>query len=243
MPEEEMTLATVAENLSDIEAEPGVDAMGESMTAQESDIFVDSLQEILDREGYDLQIVPRTEELQTEEVSLSPAQEFALDAELVGVLAAEDPDLARAITPVMPVSKAYRLDLDGVEYYAWFPSGSELVVTDDGYIYNESSANITGVISTTSDGVSLGSYNDFVTVAPLLTTGSNSNAYRYGSRVYITDYYPSGNNLVNTVSYVTSAKAVDVPGAGYGLSKYQILTVAFFVIVVFLLLIRGRKSV
>lgn len=242
MPEE--TLATVAEDLNQIQAEPGVNALGESYeeTQLESDDFVAALQEILDQEGYELQIVAATE-AETEELStISLEEDFLAVPILDEIRAASDPQAARAVMPALPTSKAYKLDLDGYQYYAWFPAGAELVVTDEGYIYNESSSNISGVIAASADGVSLGGYNDFVTIAPLLSTGSNNNAYRYGSRVYITDYYAGVNGLSSTVNYISSAKAIDKPGAGYGFSRYQLLTVGFFLILVLVLLIRGRKS-
>lgn len=239
---QETPMETVAPDLSQIPAEPGIDGYGESMTEPANDVFIQELQNILDQEGYDLQIVERTEP-ETEVSTLSLEEEFAAQPELAEVRAASDPELSRAQSPLMPEEKAYKLSLDGVEYYAWFPAGAELVVTDEGYIYNEGASNITGAISNSLNGLSLGSYNDFVTIAPLLTTGSNSNAYRYGSRVYITDYYVNNGTLYNSVSYVTEAKALDTPGAGYGFSRYQLLTIGFLLILVFILLIRGRKSI
>lgn len=239
---EDLELETVAEDLNQIEAEPGVNALGESFE-ESQDYYIEALQQILDEEGYDLQIVERTEPETESPSSLSVEEDFLSQPEMVKVLAVQDPEAVRAAAPVLPSSKAYRLRLDGVEYWAWFPAGSELVVTDEGYIYNESATNITGVISNSLDGVSLGGFNDFVTIAPLLTTGSNNNAFRYGSRVYITDYYSSGNALYNNVSYVSEAKALEKPGAGYGFTRYQLLTVAFLLILVLILLIRGRKSI
>lgn len=196
-------LETVAADLNQIEAEPGVNAMGEEMTESSVDYYALAMEAI--ERAYMESLAEKLEE-KTEETTLSIEEDFLAQPELAEIRAATDP--VRAASPTMPKSKAYLLELDGIQYYAWFPSGSTLGVSDEGYIYNEGSANISAVISTSLDGVSLGGYNDFVTVAPLLASSSNNNAYRYGSRVYITDYYVQGNSLYNNVTYVGSAKMI-----------------------------------
>lgn len=236
---EEIVTAEVPQNLQEIEAEPGVNAVGEEIQTQpdfyaiaSQAIEEASIQAILDQYA--------TSQADTEEQTLSPLEIFNQDSVLTEVRAAAAP--AAATPYVMPEATAYKLQLDGVEYYAWFPDGAELVVTDEGRLYNQSTSNISGVISRSVDGVSFNSYNDFVTVAPLLASTSNNNAYRYGSRIYITDYSVSGSTLTNSVSYVTDAVVVKQPGAGYGFSRYQIISLAILLIMLFLLLIRwGRK--
>lgn len=231
-------LETVAQELSQIEAEPGIDGYGEPITEATSIDYYSLAMDAIERAAYE-SLAEKLEET-TEEHTLSPEEDFLVDAPLVQVLAAPDP--VRAASPTMPKSKAYLLELDGVEYYAWFPAGATLGVSDEGYIYNEGSANISAVISTSLNGVSLGGYNDFVTVAPLLATSSNNNAYRYGSRVYITDYYVQGNTLYNNVTYISSAKALETPGAGYGFSNYQIAILAGVLLIVILLVMRGQRK-
>lgn len=238
MPEEEtLELETIADDLAEIEAEPGVNGYGESYQEETTIDYYAVASEAIDRaflEELEARYRP------TEEQTLSPEEDFLLDASLSEVRAAPAAEGVRAVQ-TMPKSQAYLLNLDGTEYYAWFPAGAKLQVTDEGDIYNESGANITGVISTSLTGVSLNGYNDFVTVAPLLATSSNNNAYRYGSRVYITDYYSSGNTLYNNVTYVTSAKKVEAPGAGYGFSSYQIMVFCALLFVVVLLILRGGR--
>ncbi len=236
MPEEEtLELETVAAELSDIEAEPGVNAEGET--------YIDYsaiASEAIERAEYErLQsIYGETETdpvLETEETTLSVQEIFNLDSELVAVNAAPE---VRAVTPEMPEAKAYKLNLDGREVYAWFPSGARLVVTSDGYLYNETGSSITGIISDSVNGVSFNGYNDTVTIAPLLTGSGNNNAFRYGSRVYVTDYYVSGSSLYNSTTYITDATCTKEPGAGYGFSSYQYCIFGLLFVLVLMLIVR-----
>lgn len=236
MPEEEtLELETVAENLDQIEAEPGVNAEGET--------YIDYsaiASEAIERAEYErLQAIYGESETdpyqETEESTLSVQEIFNLDSEMVSVNAAPE---VKAVLPTMPESKAYKLILDGREVYAWFPSGSRLVVTSDGYIYNETGSTITGVISDTINGVSFNSFNDTVSITPMLSGSGNNNAYRYGSRVYITDYYVSGSSLFNSTSYVSNATCVREPGAGYGFSNYQYAMFGLLFVLVLLLIVR-----
>lgn len=229
-------LETVAADLNQIEAEPGINALGEEMTESSVDYYALAMEAI--ERAYMESLAEKLEET-TEESTISLEEDFLAQPELAEVRAAADP--VRAASPTMPKSKAYLLELDGVQYYAWFPSGSTLGVSDEGYIYNEGSANISAVISTSLDGVSLGGYNDFITIAPLLASSSNNNAFRYGSRVYITDYYVQGNTLYNNVTYIGSAKMIDKPGAGYGFSSYQLVVFAALLLIVIMLFMRGNR--
>lgn len=250
MPEETLELETVAQDLSDIEAEEGVDAYGseyesetEVETAAESTeidyeaIASRAIEEAL-FQSLSVKYESETEEIysSSEEVTLSQLEIFQADSELQQIQSA--PAL-RAGNPVMSEGKAYKLNLDGREVYAWFSGSAELSVSDDGYLYNESSNNVVGVIADTLDGLSFNSFNDTVTVAPLLTGSGNNNAYRYGSRVYVTDYYASGNSLYNTVSYISSAKVIDKPDPGYGFSKVQMVGIGLLLTLVVLVLLRG----
>lgn len=222
MPEEEtLAMETVAQDLAAIEAEPGINALGESITEETTvDYFA------LASEAIDLAWLQELEARyatieETEEMTLSPQEVFELQPELVQIQAA--PAAVASSNPVMAAAKAYRLNLDGREVYAWFPGGAVLGVSEDGYLYNETGSNITGVIADSLDGLAFNSYNDTVTVSPLLNSSGNNNAYRYGSRVYITDYYTSGNTLYNSTQYISSATVLDTPGAGYGFTRYQVL--------------------
>lgn len=235
---EEIVTAEVPQDLAEIEAEPGVNALGESVTEESYLDYEAIASEAIERAI--LEDLLERYETTAEESTLSQEDIFQLDSELTEIRAVKAP--AANVPYVMPEAEAYKIILDGVEYFAWFPDGNELVVTDEGRLYNPSASNITGIISTTADGVSFNSYNDTVTVAPLLTASGNNNAYRYGSRIYITDYYVTGSQLYNTVSYVTNAEVVKKPGAGYGFSRYQIISLAILLVMLFLLMIRwGRK--
>lgn len=235
---DEIATAEVPQDLSAIEAEPGVNALGESATEATTLDYEAIASEAIERAL--LEDLLQRYETTAEESTLSPEDDFNLDAVLTEVKGVQ---LRATNTPyVMPEANAYKLSLDGTEYYAWFPSGAELVVTDEGRLYNSTASNITGVISRTVDGVSFNSYNDLVTVAPLLSSSGNNNAFRYGSRIYITDYYSSGSQLYNTVSYVTDAEVLKKPGAGYGWNRFEMISVAIYTIILFLLIIRwGRK--
>lgn len=235
---DEIATAEVPKDLSAIEAEPGVNALGESATEETSLDYEAIASEAIERAL--LEDLLQRYETTPEESTLSLEDDFNLDAVMTEVKGAQ---LRAANTPyVMPEANAYKLSLDGNEYYAWFPAGAELVVTDEGRLYNSTSSNITGVISSTLDGIAFNSYNDTITVAPLLTSSGNNNAFRYGSRIYVTDYYSSGSQLYNSVSYVTDAEVLKKPGAGYGWSRFEFITVAIYTIILFLLIIRwGRK--
>lgn len=224
---------TLPDGLDGVEAEPGVDGYGESID------YESIASEAIDQ--YILQSLEaryHTEE-QREENTLSIEEDWALDAPLVGIKAAAAPDqVLAAVHPAMPEAKAYQLQLDNRTVYAWFPDGATLGVSDDGYIYNASGSNITGVIADNLDGIDINGFNDTVTITPLLNSSGNNNAYRYGSRVYITDYYTSGSTLQNTVSYVQSAQLVKAPGAGYGFSSFQLAVYGFGLLLVLLLVMR-----
>lgn len=238
---EEFELETLAEDLAGIEAEPGINPYGEAMTEEVTIDYESIAQEAIDQYILSsLEARYNTEE-QLEEITLSPEEDFALDSPMVGVKAAPLAAAAPAQN-VMPEQKAYKLDLDGREVYAFFAADAELGVTDDGYIYNETGANITGIIADSLDSFSLNSYNDTVTVAPLLNSSGNNNAYRYGSRVYVTDYYSSGTTLQNSVTYISEAKLLDSPGAGYGFSRFQIVSFTMLLLMVFLLIVRFARK-
>lgn len=231
---------TVADDLSDIEAEEGVDVYG-SEYEPETEVQSVDYQAIASKaiEEYLLQSLEdkyQTEEESTEAQTLSVLDNWLLDSEVSEIQAA--PQL-RAGNPVMPEGKAYKLKLDNRTVYAWFSSSAELGTTDEGYLYNESSNNITGIIADSLDGVSLNSYNDTITVTPLLTGSGNNNAYRYGSRVYVTDYYVSGSTLVNSVNYISSAEVLEKPDAGYGFTRFQLAGLGLLLLLVILMLLRG----
>lgn len=235
-PEETWEFETIAENLEEIPAEPGVNPYGESI--QETSIDYESIaNEAIDQYILSsLEAVYHTEE-QHEETTLSIEEDWALDAPVTAVKAA--PLAAPAAGSVtMPESKAYKLNLDGREVYAWFPDGQELSVSEDGYVYNATAANITGVIADSLTGIDLNSYNDTVTITPALTGSGNNNAYRYGSRVYVTDYSVAGNTLTNTVTYVNTSTLVKAPGAGYGFSKFELTLFGFGLLLIMLLVVR-----
>lgn len=225
MPDQETKideLQTVAENLADIEAEPGVNAFGESIEESSSIDYQAIASEAIEMailQELEARYASNEDELITDEETLSIDEIFRQDAALQAVQGIE---IRAANNPVMPEAKAYKIELDGVQYYCWFPAGAEVGITDDGYLYNETANNITGIIATDLSGVSLNSYNDSVTIAPLLNTSGNNNAFRYGSRVYISDYYSSGNTLNYTTTYVNDAKVIEKPSPGYGFSRFQI---------------------
>ena len=235
---EDIATAEVQQNLEAIEAEPGVNALGESIIETES-LDYEAIASRAIEEAILENLLGR-DETSTEESTLSPEDDFNLDSILTQVNAVKAP--AANVPYTMPEAQAYKIKLDGTEYFAWFPSGAELVVTDEGRLYNATGSNLVGVISRSVDGVSFNSYNDTLTIAPLLTGSGNNNAFRYGSRIFITDYYVNNSTLYNSVSYVTDAVVTKKPGAGYGFDRFQIISLGIMIIILFLLLIRwGRK--
>lgn len=240
MPEEEtLELETLAPDLDHVEAEPGVNGNGEPYTAEETLLDYQAIaSEAFERAEYErLQAIYGTTEEETtpEETTLSVEEDFLLDSQLVEVRAASQ---LRVANPVMPEAKAYQLNIGGTTYYAWFPAGARLVVCEDGTIYNETGANITGIISNSLNGVNVNGYNDTITVAPLLSGSGNNNAYRYGSRVYTTHYYVSGSSLLNSTTYQTDVTCEKEPGAGYGFTNFQYVTIGILLILLFLLIVR-----
>lgn len=237
---------TVAADLADIEAEPGVNAMGEEVTesATEIDYYAIASEAVERAQLASLEAAYQTEMetelLETEESTLSLEENFNLDAALTSVKSVSLTSTSTSSGAfVLTEQNAYQLQLDGDTYYVWFPSGARLEVSDDGYIYNATDANISGVLSSTLDGVDYNSYNDTLTIAPMFTSSGNNNAYRYGSRVYITDYYESSSSyLQSDVTYVSEAICLKEPGAGYGFSNFQLVTFGMMFTLLLVLLMR-----
>lgn len=129
--------------------------------------------------------------------------------------------------------RAYTLSIGGIDYQAYFPVDAALDVIDD-QLVNVGSANITGILS--ADGSEdLNSWiRQYITLSPLYTSSGNTNAYRYGSRAYVTTYAAgTGNSLTSEQEYVRPV-VVDQPKLGVDFSLFQILVVGLlFVLVLF----------
>lgn len=236
MPEETFEFETIADDMAAIEAEPGVNPYGEEPeTQQVDDIYYEIASKAIEEYILSAAEASTESEKQSEEATLSVLEDFEMPAALNEVKAVP---MLTAVNSVMPEQKAYKLDLDGREVYAWFPAGAELGVTDDGYIYNETGSNIVGIIADSLDAVHINGVNDTVTVTPLLNGSGNNNAYRYGSRVYLTHYIVSGTTLQSTVNYVSSSSLVKRPGAGYGFSSFQLTMFGIGLLLVLILIVR-----
>lgn len=243
LPEEQTEPETVARDPAEIEAEPGINALGESIdyyaiaSAAIDAYQYESLSAKMESEAM--------ETLETEEETVPSVMDlWEADSELteVNAPAAGFALLAASNSYTMPKAQSYNITLDGVDYYVFFPSGQKLEMTDEGYPYNPSASNIVGIISNSLDGVDLRSYNNTVTFTPAFTASGNNNAYRYGSRIYITRYYTSGNNLYNDVTYIANAHVNDEPGAGYGFSSFEIVVFAALIFIVAALVLRGARK-
>lgn len=112
------------------------------------------------------------------------------------------------------------LSVNNQEFTVLFPDAADLEVVN-GYIYNRSSSNITGIII--DNNFSDSSYiRRTITVMSLPASNTQTTVYRYGSRIYFTDYSPgTANNLQTTVSYI-HPEVVSRP-SGWSLSKADML--------------------
>lgn len=240
MPEEEtLELETLAENLSDVEAEAGVNGYGEPITEEGSiDYYAEASQaiEMAILESLQEKYVLATPE-ETEEVTLSPGELLKEEPEIMQIEAAQQ--LRAAGSATMKKELAYKVLIGNSEYYVWFPAGAEVDTTDEGFLYNATGSNLVGVVGSDLDSISIDGYNDTITVAPLLNSSGNNNAYRYGSRVYITDYYVSNNTLQSNVTYYQGVKVLEEPSPGYGFSRFQIALLFVLGVLALITIIRG----
>lgn len=112
------------------------------------------------------------------------------------------------------------ISVNNTEYTILFPDAADLEVVN-GYLYNRSSSNITGII--VDSNFSNSSYiRRTITVMALPSSNTQTTVYRYGSRIYFTDYSPgTTNNLQTTVSYI-HPEVVSRP-SGWSLSKADML--------------------
>lgn len=112
------------------------------------------------------------------------------------------------------------ISVNNTEYTVLFPDAADLEVVN-GYLYNRSSSNITGIII--DNNFSDSSYiRRTITVMSLPASNTQTTVYRYGSRIYFTDYSPgTNNNLQSTVSYI-HPEVVSRP-SGWSLSKADML--------------------
>lgn len=209
-------LETVATDLSIIEGEPGVNAVGEAVGETEEEAV---------EEGATLAAMPSFAAL--EDISVS---DFSAAPLMLSVNNSDN----------LADNSYYVLRSGSTLYYCFFPQGTVLGVSDDGFVYNPTSANIVGVYSTSPDGIKLNSYNNTITLQPLFTSGGNNYAYQYGSRVYLTTYRPStGNSLSGTVSYVSNMQLESKPALGSGFSSYQIAVLGLLLLIAIVHIIRS----
>lgn len=117
----------------------------------------------------------------------------------------------------------YRLSISGQEYSFFVPEDVQSLMVLDGSIVNMGSSSVTGLLVSNDGSVNLNSWQErFLTVQPLLTSSGNNNAYRYGSRCYITTYsVGSGSSLTSTTSYVVPS-VTGQPKPGHNFDSFQL---------------------
>lgn len=152
-------------------------------------------------------------------------QNYALEDEPMVIAQVEVTDKSQMIV--------YQVRISGNTYYAYFPVDSQLAVLD-GSLVNLGSSNVSGALSQTGR-LEIDSYHQMMlTVQPLLTTGSQSNAYRYGSRSYITTYTPGLNSTLSSTNSYVSVSVLDSPSPGSGWNQWELgVFVLLFALVIF----------
>lgn len=218
MPEE--TLETVPEELSDVYGESdsnsAVDGLGESV-------------DILGESGLDpaaLETVPES----VPETVMESEEFFEIDsAEDVVVLSS--PQSAN-VELGDSLANCYQLRISGTTYYAFFQSSENLKVID-GKLINTGSSTIQALLSTSTSLDVYGWQQRYLSVLPLFGSSSNSSAYQYGSRCYITTYsVGSYNRLDSTTTYV-QPDVLEVPKWGSGWSIPAVIIIFLVLVLVF----------
>lgn len=117
----------------------------------------------------------------------------------------------------------YHLSISGQEYSLFVPEDIETLMVLDGSIVNMGSSSVTGLLVANDGAVNVYSWQErFLTIQPLLTSSANNNAYRYGSRCYITTYsVGSGSSLTSTTTYVVPSVTSE-PKPGHNFDSFQL---------------------
>lgn len=117
----------------------------------------------------------------------------------------------------------YHLFISGQEYSFFVPEDVETLMVLDGSIVNMGSSSITGLLVPNNGSVNVNSWQErFLTIQPLLTSSGNKNAFRYGSRCYMTIYSEdSGSSLTSTTTYVVPSVTSE-PKPGYNFDSFQL---------------------
>jgi hypothetical protein len=117
----------------------------------------------------------------------------------------------------------YKVTVAGQQFTAYFPDSAVLKVVD-GYLVNMGSSVVTGLlISGDSSSVDLATYQDYyLTLNSVLSTGSNSNVYRYGGYSYLTHYYINGSYGLTSEQTYSLVQVNEQPSVGSEFSSFQI---------------------
>lgn len=127
----------------------------------------------------------------------------------------------------------YQCIINGVSRKVVFPSDVELSVVD-GYLVNLNSSPVTGIVDS---GVSVSNFNQYyLTVNPLLSSSSNSNAWRYGSYAYLTEFYEDssyGSTRLSSTNTYAVVSVEKIPRTGWNLSGFELTVLALLCAIVF----------
>lgn len=134
----------------------------------------------------------------------------------------------------------YRLSISGQEYLFFLPEDVETLVVIDGSIVNLGSSSITGLLVPVDEPVNFYSWQErYLTIQPLLTSSANNNAYRYGSRIYVTSYsIGTGTSLSSTTSYVVPSVLAE-PKPGHSFDSFQLFVCGALLVSLLFSLIGG----
>ena len=137
-------------------------------------------------------------------------------------------------SPVRNFKNLWKLKINSSEYDVLFPSNAALEVVS-GKLYNMGNNNITGVIvdSNFSDS---SYFSKTITILPVASSNTQTTVYRYGSRIYITDYSTGqNNNLVTNVTYVQPDVAYRPSGWSLSKGEWVLCALLLFSILVSIL--------
>lgn len=223
----EESLATVAEEMSDITVESNsdsvFDAMGNTWSTDNP---------------LPVQIVDPTSESEdiTEEEITIRYYDQATEADPIVL---EDVNVyksanTRASTPEF--KNLWKLKISGETYEVLFPQNAQLEVVD-GKLYNTGNSNITGLVIDSSFSDS--SYSNYTfTIVPLTGSSSQNTVYRYGSRSYLTRYrVGTGTSLTTDVTYVQPT--VESRPAGWSLSPANMVIAGLLLLSIIISVIGG----
>lgn len=147
-------------------------------------------------------------------------------------------------TSGLPIPESGVISLEvrfnGIDYTAVFASSArESLTVVDGLLFNIGPSNVTGRLFS-GDSWSSGSYGtDYITLLPILNTGTSTTVYRYGNYNYRTTYYYSGSG--SSLGSSTTYSDVQVVSGWNGFYSEAHTFLLFFVLALIIILSIVRR--